>query len=165
MHTTLAQIRAKNPCTSGYKKLVQYLGTDYPMNAPISLATIAESNGAADAIWCFRAVKGFTDKKIEVINLAVARAKQYDAVYAAYANADDAAAAYAVYAAYAAAAYDANADDAAYAYADDAAYAAAAAADDAAYAYAADDDAAYDAYDAERKKQKQDIIRIFNSTK
>ena len=67
MKTTLQQIRAAGPCglhldedgqRTGYLKLKHYLGKGYGDDAPISLATVLDSNGLDDALWCLRSVKG-----------------------------------------------------------------------------------------------------------
>ncbi len=150
MKTTLNQIRAKGPCTSGWVKLLAHLGKTKADDEPLSIITILDSNGLDDALWCLRAVEGH-DKEIRLYAVWCARQVQHLItdprslaaldVAERYANGDatkdelDAAAraAYA-YAAAAAAAADADAAaadaDAAYAAADAAAYAAV----DAAYA-------------------------------
>ena len=67
MKTTLKQIRAAGPCglhltedgeRTGYLKLKRYLGKGYGDDTPISIATVIDSNGLDDALWCLRAVKG-----------------------------------------------------------------------------------------------------------
>ena len=67
MKTTLKQIRAAGPCglrldedgeRIGYLKLKRYLGKGYGDDTPISIATVIDSNGLDDALWCLRAVKG-----------------------------------------------------------------------------------------------------------
>lgn len=67
MKTTLKQIRAARPCglrleedgqRTGYLKLKHYLGKGYGDDTPISIATVIDSNGLDDALWCLRAVKG-----------------------------------------------------------------------------------------------------------
>ncbi len=66
MKTTLKQIRAARPCgltlqygeRVGYLKLQHYLGKARSDNTPVSIATIIDSNGIDDAIWCLSTVKG-----------------------------------------------------------------------------------------------------------
>ena len=66
MQTTLRKIRAAGPCGMrlddgqrfGYLKLRHYLGKGYGDDTPVDIATILESNGMADALWCLRAVDG-----------------------------------------------------------------------------------------------------------
>ena len=67
MKTTLKQIRAAGPCglhltedgeRTGYLKLKHYFGKGYGDDTPISIATVIDSNGLDDALWCLRAVKG-----------------------------------------------------------------------------------------------------------
>ena len=67
MKTTLRKIRAAAPCGMrlvdgqrvGYLKLRHYLGKGYSDDAPINIATIIDSNGLDDALWCLRAVDGY----------------------------------------------------------------------------------------------------------
>lgn len=66
MQTTLRRIRAAGPCGMqledgqrvGYLKLRHHLGKGYGDNTPIDIATILDSNGFDDALWCLRAVDG-----------------------------------------------------------------------------------------------------------
>ena len=52
---TLQQIRDQSPCQEGWTKLLKSLGNP-PMDTVISLGDVAQSNGAADAWWCIRAL-------------------------------------------------------------------------------------------------------------
>ncbi len=54
--TTLNAIRECDPCTDGWSKLLRHLGKTKPDDEPVTLATILESNGLDDALWCLRAV-------------------------------------------------------------------------------------------------------------
>ena len=54
--TTLNRIRAHRPCQNGWAKLLRHLGKTEADDAPVSFATIVESNGLADALWCCRVV-------------------------------------------------------------------------------------------------------------
>ena len=58
MKTTLNQIRAKSPCTDGWKKLLAHLSKTAADDEPLSIVTILDSNGLNDALWCLQAVKG-----------------------------------------------------------------------------------------------------------
>jgi hypothetical protein len=158
MKTTLNKIRLHSPCTSGWTKLLKYLGKVQADDVELDLLTVLESNGLDDALWCLQAVDGF-DREKRLLTVAFAREVQHlmtdprsiaaldvaekfargeatqeelnaadDAAYAASYAARAAAYAARAYAARAAAAY------AAYAAARAAAYAARAAAADAAYA-------------------------------
>ena len=53
--TTLALLREKSACESGYKKLRKHLGAKYPDNKPINLLVILKNNGVQDMLWCLRA--------------------------------------------------------------------------------------------------------------
>ena len=63
MYTTLNKIRAHGPCTSGWSKLLKNLGKTGADDEPLAIATILESNGLDDALWCLRAVDGHDDAK------------------------------------------------------------------------------------------------------
>ena len=66
MQTTLRRIRAADPCGMqledgqrvGYLKLRHHLGKGYGDDTPVDIATILDSNGLDDALWCLRAVDG-----------------------------------------------------------------------------------------------------------
>ena len=76
MKTTLNQIRAKSPCQSGWIKLLAYLGKTKADDEPISIATILDSNGLDDALWCLQAVKG-RDREIRLFGVWCARQVQH----------------------------------------------------------------------------------------
>jgi hypothetical protein len=76
MKTTLNQIRAKSPCQSGWTKLLAYLGKTKADDEPISIATILDSNGLNDALWCLQAVKG-RDREIRLFGVWCARQVQH----------------------------------------------------------------------------------------
>jgi hypothetical protein len=185
MKTTLNRIRKKGPCKEGWSKLLTYLGKTSADDNPLEIATIVESNGLDDALWCLRAVEG-EDRKIRLFAVWCARRVQHLMtdprslqaldVAEAYANgtatleelknagavaravAWDAwhAAGDAAWAAYVAA--NAAWDAAANAAANAAAYAARAARDAAAYA------AGDAAKEAEIQAQTQELIRICKET-
>ena len=58
IYTTLNKIRAHNPCFGGWAKLLRHLGKTQADDEPLALATILDSNGLDDALWCLRAVDG-----------------------------------------------------------------------------------------------------------
>jgi hypothetical protein len=58
MNTTLNKIRAHHPCSDGWAKLLRHLGKTQADDEPLDLATILDSNGLDDALWCLRAVDG-----------------------------------------------------------------------------------------------------------
>ena len=72
--TTLNKIRACSPCTSGWKKLLSRLGTDFNLDAEINLLTVLESNGVADMLWTLRATE--QDSKRIASQLAIEFAEQ-----------------------------------------------------------------------------------------
>lgn len=72
MKTTLNKIRAYSPCTSGWEKLLSYLGKTKADDEEISVLTILDSNGLEDALWCLRAVEG-KDREIRLFAVWCAR--------------------------------------------------------------------------------------------
>ena len=54
--TTLKEIRSYQPCESGWKKLLKYVG-NIDENKSISFKTILDAVGIEDAIWCLRTQK------------------------------------------------------------------------------------------------------------
>ncbi|MEI6474578.1 MAG: hypothetical protein WCO75_04225 [Planctomycetota bacterium] len=76
MKTTLNKIRAYAPCADGWKKLLRHLGKTQPDDEPLSIATILDSNGLDDALWCLRAVKG-RDREIRLYAVWCARQVQH----------------------------------------------------------------------------------------
>ena len=76
MKTTLNRIREHSPCVEGWSKLLAYLGKTHADDEPLEIATIVESNGLDDALWCLRAVKG-EDKKIRLFAVWCARRVQH----------------------------------------------------------------------------------------
>ena len=59
MKTTLNAIRKHSPCADGWEQLLTYLGKTKSDDEPLSIATILDSNGIDDALWCLRAVEGY----------------------------------------------------------------------------------------------------------
>jgi len=53
--TTLKRIREHQPCAHGWTKLLKHLGKTQADDEPLPFATILESNGLDDALWCCRA--------------------------------------------------------------------------------------------------------------
>jgi len=76
MKTTLNKIREKSPCANGWKKLLAHLGKTQADDEPLSLITILDSNGLADALWCLRAVEGY-DREIRLYTVWCARQVQH----------------------------------------------------------------------------------------
>lgn len=58
VYTTLNKIRAHGPCSNGWAKLLRHLGKTQADDEPLPLATVLDSNGFDDALWCLRAVNG-----------------------------------------------------------------------------------------------------------
>lgn len=52
--TSLAEIRAADPCEEGWTKLLAHLGKTRADDEPLDLLTILDSNGLDDALWCLR---------------------------------------------------------------------------------------------------------------
>lgn len=57
--TTLNAIREHGPCADGWAKLLRHLGKTQADDEPLTLATILDSNGIEDALWCLRAADGW----------------------------------------------------------------------------------------------------------
>ena len=76
MNTTLDLIRAEDPCTNGWKKLLKYLNKTTSDSEPLSLLTILESNGLDDALWCLRATPD-SDSKARLFAVFCARQVQH----------------------------------------------------------------------------------------
>ena len=76
MKTTLNRIRKKGPCKEGWSELLTYLGKTSADDEPLEIATIVESNGLDDALWCLRAVEG-EDRKIRLFAVWCARRVQH----------------------------------------------------------------------------------------
>ena len=76
MKTTLNRIRKNRPCKEGWSKLLTYLGKTSADDNPLEIATIVESNGLDDALWCLRAVEG-EDRKIRLFTVWCARRVQH----------------------------------------------------------------------------------------
>ena len=55
IYTTLNRIRAHEPSREGWTKLLTTLNKTRADDEPLSFATILESNGLDDALWCCRA--------------------------------------------------------------------------------------------------------------
>ena len=72
LHTTLNQIRSHNPCSNGWGKLLQHLRNTQADDELLSFATILESNGFDDTLWCLRTVAGY-DREIRLYAVWCAR--------------------------------------------------------------------------------------------
>lgn len=76
MYTTLNQIRNHEPCSEGWAKLLRYLNKTKPDDEPVSIATILESNGFDDALWCLRSLTGY-EKEVRLLAVSFAREVQH----------------------------------------------------------------------------------------
>lgn len=76
MKTTLNKIRAHSPCAHGWQKLLRNLGKTKSDDEPLSIATILESNGIDDALWCLRAVDGY-QQEMRLFAVDCARSVQH----------------------------------------------------------------------------------------
>jgi len=76
MNTTLNLIRSHSPCREGWEKLLRHLGKTKADDEPLLLATILESNGIDDALWCLRAVPN-CDKEARLFAVWCARQVQH----------------------------------------------------------------------------------------
>src|SRR4030065_10327 len=76
IHTTLNKIRANSPCEEGWKKLLAHLGKTQADEEPLPFATILESNGFNDALWCCRAAPEY-DKEWRLFAVWCARQVQH----------------------------------------------------------------------------------------
>ena len=62
IYTTLNKIRACKPCglkeydTTGFRKLLNFLGKTTSDDEPLKFSTILESNDIRDALWCLRSI-------------------------------------------------------------------------------------------------------------
>jgi hypothetical protein len=74
--TTLNRIRAHNPCTSGWKKLLVHLGKTEADDEPLGFDVILKSNGLSDALWCLRAEPQY-EKEYRMLAVAYARQVQH----------------------------------------------------------------------------------------
>lgn len=57
--TTLNRIRACSPCEQGWKKLLNNLGKTQADDELLPMATILDSNGLDDTLWCLRSCPEF----------------------------------------------------------------------------------------------------------
>ena len=76
MKTTLNQIREHSPCKDGWRKLLAHLGKTQADDEPLNVATIIDSNGLDDALWCLRAVEGHA-REIRLYAVWCARQMQH----------------------------------------------------------------------------------------
>lgn len=74
--TTLNRIRAHSPCEDGWKKLLKHLGKKQADDEPLPYATILESNGLDDALWCCRCEPKY-DRQWRLLAVTYARAVQH----------------------------------------------------------------------------------------
>jgi hypothetical protein len=76
IYTTLNKIRACEPCSDGWEKLLKNLGKTKADDEPLSMLEILNSNGFDDAVWCLRACEG-VDKEARLFSVACARRVQH----------------------------------------------------------------------------------------
>ena len=76
IHTTLNKIRERQPCTRGWRNLLTHLNKTQADDEPLALATILDSNGLDDALWCLRAVEDH-EKEIRLFAVWCARRVQH----------------------------------------------------------------------------------------
>lgn len=76
IYTTLNKIRACEPCSDGWEKLLKNLGKTKADDEPLSMLTILKSNGFDDAVWSLRACEG-VDKEARLFSVACARRVQH----------------------------------------------------------------------------------------
>ena len=72
MNTTLNEIRAHSPCADGWRKLLTHMGKSAADDELLPIATVLDSNGLDDALWCLRAVTGH-DREIRLYAVWCAR--------------------------------------------------------------------------------------------
>ncbi len=72
--TTLNRIRNCSPCTTGWRKLLDYLGKDFDPDAEINLLTLLDSNDVPDLLWTLRAT--VQDSRRTASQLAIEFAEQ-----------------------------------------------------------------------------------------
>ena len=76
MKTTLNQIRKHSPSPASMRQLLKHLGKTQADDEPLSIATILDSNGLDEALWCLRAVEGY-DREIRLYAVWCARQVQH----------------------------------------------------------------------------------------
>ena len=76
IYTTLNKIRAHDPCTYGWEKLLKFLGKKKADDKRLSMLKILDSNGLDDALWCLRACNGI-DREARLFAVACARRVQH----------------------------------------------------------------------------------------
>jgi hypothetical protein len=74
--TTLNKIRDCSPCTDGWNKLLKFMNKTKADDEPVSFATIVESNGLDDALWCCRSAPEY-DKEWRLFAVWCARQVQH----------------------------------------------------------------------------------------
>ena len=60
--TTLNEIKKHDPCESGWKTLLRYLGKTKADDEPLKFLTILRSNGFDDALWCMRSAPEYSSE-------------------------------------------------------------------------------------------------------
>lgn len=67
LHITLASLRQRGACKSGYNTLAAHLGADWPDDKPINLLSCLDSNPVEDVIWALRATLENSDYAARMI--------------------------------------------------------------------------------------------------
>ena len=70
--TTLNKIRERGPCQDSWVKLLKHLSKTSADDEPLPFATIVESNGLDDALWCCRTAPEY-DKEWRLFSVWCAR--------------------------------------------------------------------------------------------
>jgi hypothetical protein len=76
IYTTLNKIREKEPCKSGWEKLLTAVKKTKTDDEPLALITILDSNGLDDCLWCLRTVPEY-DRKWRLFSVWCARKVQH----------------------------------------------------------------------------------------
>ena len=74
--TTLAAIRAHEPCAEGWAKLLRTLNKTTADDDVVTFAAILDSNGINDALWALRTVEGH-DRELRLFAVWCARQVQH----------------------------------------------------------------------------------------
>ncbi len=78
--TTLAKIKAADPCDRGWAAITAYVGKDYPDDKPIAVATLVDAVGILGAIWCLRTLETFETEKAEFERFLAEQHSQEDVI-------------------------------------------------------------------------------------
>jgi len=76
MTTTLNNIKKADPCSNGWKKLLNGLNKTKTDDEPLPLIKILDNNGLEDAIWCLQTVPNI-DKELRLFAVNCVRQVQH----------------------------------------------------------------------------------------